>query len=112
MLLSIDLLLAWGATYKKVSAGQTVFSEDAECNFYYQVVEGTVKCVNINDEGKEFIQDIAEAGESFDLLALFDDEPHAATGVAVEDSIIIRLHKPVFIKLLEESPMLHFAFSR
>jgi CRP-like cAMP-binding protein len=112
MILSIDLLLAWGATYKKVSAGETIFLEGNESRFYHQVVEGTVKWVNINEEGKEFIQDIAEAGESFGVLPLFDNEPYAATAIAVENSIIIRLHKPVFIKLLEDSPALHFAFSR
>jgi CRP-like cAMP-binding protein len=112
MILSIDLLLAWGATYKKVSAGETIFLEGNESRFYHQVVEGTVKWVNINEEGKEFIQDIAEAGESFGVLPLFDNEPYAATAIAVENSIIIRLHKPVFIKLLEESPDIHFAFSR
>ena len=112
MLLSIDLLLAWGATYKKISAGETIFSEGSECRFYHQVVEGTVKWLNINEEAKEFIQDIAEAGESVGILPLFDNGPYAATAIAVEDSIIIRLHKPVFIKLLEESPDLHFAFSR
>lgn len=112
MILSIDLLLAWGATYKKVSAGERIFSEGAECRFYHQVVEGTVKCVNINDDGKEFIQNIAEAGESFGELPLFDGEAYAATAIAEADSIIIRLHKPVFIKLLEESTDLHFAFSR
>ncbi len=112
MIFSIDLLLAWGATYKKVKAGETIFSEGSECRFYHQVVEGTVKWVNISDDGKEFIQNIAEAGESFGELPLFDDDTYAATAIAEEDGIIIRLHKPVFIKLLEESPRLHFAFSR
>ncbi len=112
MILSIDLLLAWGATYKKVSAGETIFSEGSECRFYHQVVEGAVKWVNINEDGKEFIQNIAEPGESFGILPLFDNEPYAATAIAEEDSLIIRLHKPVFIKILEESPELHFAFSR
>jgi CRP-like cAMP-binding protein len=53
-----------------------------------------------------------EPGESFGELPLFDDEPYAATAIAIEDSIIIRLHKPVFLSLLKESPEIHFAFSR
>ena len=112
MLLSIDLLLAWGGTYKKVNAGETIFAEGSECRFYHQVVEGAIKWVNINDDGKEFIQTIAEPGESFGELSLFDDETYAASAIAEEDSVIIRLHKPIFIKLLEESPKLHFAFDR
>lgn len=112
MLLSIDLLLAWGGSYKKVNAGEIIFSEGTECRFYHQLVEGAVKWVNLNDDGREFIQDIAVPGESFGELPLFDDETYAATAIAEQESIIIRLHKPVFIKLLEDTPKLHFAFDR
>ena len=112
MILTIDLLLAWGATYKKISAGETIFKEGGNCCFYHQLVSGNVKWLNINEDGKEFIQTIIESGESFGELPLFDDEPYAATAIAINDCIIIRLHKPVFIELLKESPKLHFEFSR
>jgi CRP/FNR family cyclic AMP-dependent transcriptional regulator len=112
MILAIDLLLTWGATYKKINAGETIFSEGSHCSFYHQLVSGSVKWLNINEDGKEFIQTMIEPGESFGELPLFDDEPYAATAIAIEDSIIIRLHKPVFLSLLKESPEIHFAFSR
>lgn len=112
MILTIDLLLACGATYKKISAGETIFNEGANCCFYHQLVSGHIKWLNVNDNGKEFIQTIIEPGESFGELPLFDDEPYAATAIAMSDCIIIRLHKPVFLQLLKESPELHFAFSK
>jgi len=112
MILDIDLLLALGATYKKLSAGETIFLEGTHCSFYHQLVSGRLKWVNINEDGKEFIHTIIEPGESFGELPLFDDEPYAANAIAEEDSIIIRLHKPVFLNLLKESPELHFTFSR
>ncbi|HSN62206.1 MAG TPA: Crp/Fnr family transcriptional regulator [Ferruginibacter sp.] len=112
MILDIDLLLALGATYKKLSAGETIFLEGTHCSFYHQLVSGRVKWVNINDDGKEFIHTIIEPGESFGELPLFDDEPYAANAIAEEDSIILRLHKPVFLNLLKETPDLHFTFSR
>ncbi len=112
MILDIDLLLALGATYKKLSAGETIFLEGTHCSFYHQLVSGRVKWVNINEDGKEFIHTIIEPGESFGELPLFDDEPYAANAIAEEDSIILRLHKPVFLNLLKESPELHFTFSR
>ena len=112
MILSIDLLLAWGATYKKISAGEIIFNEGANCCFYHQLVSGHINWLNINDNGKEFIQTIIEPGESFGEIPLFDDEPYAATAAAINDCIIIRLHKPVFLQLLKESPDLHFAFSK
>ena len=112
MPLDIDLLLAWGATYKKVAQGEIIFNEGNHCSFYYQLVSGSIKWVNVNEDGKEFIQTIIEPGECFGIMPLFDDEPYAASAVAEKDSIVIRLHKPVFLDLLRESTDLHFEFSR
>ena len=111
-MLNIDTLVAWGANYKKVPAGTIIFQEGIQCSFYYQLVTGKVRWVNINDEGKEFIQTIIEPGECFGELPLFDDEPFAATAIADEDSVIIRLHRSTFHQLLKESPELHFAFTK
>lgn len=112
MMIDIDLLLAWGAAYKKVSAGEMIFREGGNCSFYYQLVSGKVRWVNINDEGREFIQTIIEPGECFGELPLFDDEPYAASAIADEDSVIIRLHKITFLQLIKENPEIHFAFSK
>jgi CRP/FNR family transcriptional regulator, cyclic AMP receptor protein len=112
VMIDIDLLLAWGAAFKKVSAGETIFSEGMPCCFYYQLVSGSVRWVNIDDNGKEFIQTIIEPGECFGELPLFDDGPYAASAIADDDSVVIRLHKPVFTELLKENQALHFAFSR
>ena len=111
-MIDIDLLLAWGAAYKKVSAGEIIFREGGNCSFYYQLVSGKVRWVNINDEGREFIQTIIEPGECFGELPLFDDEPYAASAIADEDSVIIRLHKITFLQLIKENPEIHFAFSK
>ena len=112
MTIDINLLLAWGATYKKVGHGDIIFREGNNCSFYHQLVSGVVKWVNINEDGIEFIQTIVEPGESFGIVSLFDDEPYAATAIAEKDSIILRLHKPVFLNLLEESSTLQSKFSR
>lgn len=55
MMIDIDMLLAWGAAYKKLSAGEMIFREGTHSSFYYQLVSGKVRWVNINDDGKEFI---------------------------------------------------------
>lgn len=112
MMIDIDMLLAWGAAYKKLSAGEMIFQEGNQSSFYYQLVSGKVRWVNINDEGKEFIQTIIEPGECFGEFPLFDDEPFAASAIADEDSVIIRLHKASFLQLIKENPEIHFAFTR
>ena len=111
-MINIDTMVAWGATYKKISRGEIIFHEGAISSFYYQLVTGRVRWVNINEEGKEFIQTIIEPGECFGELPLFDDEPFAATAIADEDSVILRLHRCTFHQLLKESLELHLTFTK
>ncbi len=112
MMIDINTLLAWGAAYKKVSAGEIIFKEGTCSSFYFQLVSGLVRWVNTNEDGKEFIQTIVEPGDSFGEMPMFDDEPFAASAIANEHSVIIRLHKSSFLQLLKETPELHFAFTR
>jgi CRP/FNR family transcriptional regulator, cyclic AMP receptor protein len=111
-MIDVDTLLAWGAAFKKLSAGEVIFREGTTAQFYYQLVSGSIRWVNINDEGKEFLQVMIEPGECFGELPLFDDEPFAATAIADEDAVIIRLHRSTFLELIKENPEIHFAFSK
>jgi len=111
-MINTDLLLAWGAVYKKLNTGDIIFKEGTQCHFYTQLVSGRVKWVNIDDEGKEFIQTIIEPGECFGEIPLFDDGTYAATALAEEDSVIIRLHKASFLQLIKENPEIHFSFTK
>lgn len=112
MMIDIDTLLAWGGAYKKCAANEIIFQEGTQAQFYYQLVSGSVRWVNINDDGKEFLQVMIEPGGCFGELPLFDGEPFAATAIADTDSMIIRLHQPTFHQLLKENPEIHLAFSK
>jgi CRP-like cAMP-binding protein len=110
MMIDLDLLLAWGGTYKKYNAGEFVFNEGANCTCYNQLVEGQVKWVNYNDEGKEFIQTLIEPGECFGEIPLFDDEPYVASAVALEESMVIKLPRNLFLQLVKENSDISFKF--
>jgi CRP-like cAMP-binding protein len=112
MMIDTDLLLAWGAAYKKAGANEIIFHEGSQSQFYYQLESGSVRWVNINDEGKEFLQVMIEPGECFGELPLFDDEPYAASAISNTDSVILRLHRSTFLELLKENPEIHFSFSK
>lgn len=112
MIVDINTLLAWGATYKKVAEGDIIFQEDGICSFYYQLVSGSVRWANINEEGKEILQVMIEPGECFGEMPLFDNGGYAATTIANEDSILIRLSKNTFLQMIMENPEIHLAFSR
>ncbi len=111
-MIDIDLLLATGAVYKKLSAGEIIFHEGAKSYYYYQLVSGRVRWTNINEEGKEFLQTIIDPGECFGELPLFDNEPFAATAIADKESVILRLPAAAFHQLMKENPEIHFAFSK
>jgi CRP/FNR family transcriptional regulator, cyclic AMP receptor protein len=112
MMIDIDLLLSLGATYKKIKAGEVVFMEGAPCNFYHQLVTGGIKWVNIDENGKEFLQWVIAPGECFGEIPLFDDGPFVATAIATEDAIVVRIHRSTFKQLISENPALHFTFSK
>lgn len=112
MIVDINTLLAWGGTYKKVAEGDIIFKEEGICSFYYQLVSGSVRWANINDEGKEILQVMIEPGECFGELPLFDGGVYAATTIANEDSVVIRLSKTTFHQMIQENPEIHFAFSK
>lgn len=111
-MIDIDILLAWGAAYKKIPEGGIIFLEGTESHFYYQLVSGSVRWVNICDDGKEFLQGLIIPDESFGELPLFDDGVLAATAIANTDTVILRLDKTIFLQILKENPSIHFLFSK
>ncbi|MEO6549266.1 MAG: Crp/Fnr family transcriptional regulator [Ferruginibacter sp.] len=111
-MIDIDLLLSWGAAYKKVAANEIIFQEGQSCFFYYQLISGKIRWVNIDEEGRECIHSIVEPGESFGEMPIFDEELYAATAIADEECMVLRLHKPTFIELLKENNDIMFAFTK
>ncbi|MCU0335672.1 MAG: Crp/Fnr family transcriptional regulator [Chitinophagaceae bacterium] len=111
-LASIDLLLSMGATYQSYKKGEIIFKEGAYCRYYHQLVSGTVVWHNVDDLGKEIIQAIIVPGESFGELPLFDDKPYAAGAVAMQQSLVLRLPKELFLELLKEDYDMHMALNR
>jgi CRP/FNR family transcriptional regulator len=111
-IIDVDLLLAWGGTFHNLEKGQVLFCEGDPAHFYYQVVEGRIKMCNCNEEGKEFIQGMFEAGESFGEPPLFDGGIYPASAEADETAVVIRLRKENFLQLLKENFDIHFGFTQ
>lgn len=111
-MVSTDLLLQKGATYRKAMAGDIIFNEGAPAAYYYQLISGRVRWCNITDEGKEILHKIVEAGESFGEFPLFDGGPYAASAIADTPCTMLRLCISSFHQLLREYPDIHFAFTK
>lgn len=110
-MIDIDLLLAKGAKYKRLAPEEILFEEGGICSFYYQIVRGQIRWVNINHEGNEYLQTLVERGECIGELPLFDGGVYAATAIANKASYVLRLPKEAFHELLHEQPEIHFSFS-
>ncbi|MEJ7693096.1 Crp/Fnr family transcriptional regulator [Daejeonella sp.] len=111
-MIDVKLLLASGATYRRVKANETIFYEGEQCSYYFQVISGSVRWINIDEEGRECIHAIVEPGESFGEFPLVDDGPYAASAVANADTELIRLYKPSFLDLLKDNREIHFALTK
>ncbi|HNB48403.1 MAG TPA: Crp/Fnr family transcriptional regulator [Chitinophagales bacterium] len=107
-----DILLTLGAVYKRVKKGEYIFREGAKCYYYYQLVQGKISWLNLDEDGKIFIQSIIEPGESFGELPLFDGEPYATSAIAETDCIILQLPKSAFQLLLKENTDILFSFNK
>lgn len=102
--IDINILIAWGGVAKKYRKNQTVFSEDDIAQFYYQIIEGQVKLINLHNDGSEYIQGIFYEGNGFGEPPLFIDEKYPSTAVVQKDSVIMVLSKASFIKMIEDDP--------
>jgi CRP/FNR family transcriptional regulator, cyclic AMP receptor protein len=110
-MINTSLLLARGASYKKLAPEEFLFTEGDRCDFYYQMVRGQIRWVNFNKEGDEYLQTLVEKGECIGELPLFDDGVYAATAIANKASLVLRLPREAFHQLLVDEPQIHFSFS-
>jgi CRP-like cAMP-binding protein len=107
-----DILYTFGAEKLTFSKGEQIFSEGQPALCYYQILSGEVKMNNFNDDGKEFIQGIFFAGQSFGEPPLFADVKYPAHAESLSDSEILRVSKENFMALLKAHPDEHLAITK
>lgn len=106
-----NLLLQFNADLIKIEKGNTIFDYGSKAQFYYQVKSGEVKMNNVNRDGKEFIQGIFYAGQSFGEPPLFANVAYPAGAEAITDAELYRLPKDIFFELLKQNPDTHLKIS-
>lgn len=103
-MIEIELLEKYDAVRKQYKKSEIIFEIDHLATHYYQIISGAVKMNNYNDEGREFIQGIFYANQSFGEPPLFLDRTYPANAEAVEDSELLCISKNNFLKLINENP--------
>lgn len=107
-MIDVDLLRQYGAVEKRIVQGEMLFQEGDEAVFYYQILAGSVKMSNYNEEGQESLQGIFEVDQSFGEPALFGGFPFPANAEALEDTQLICLEKTRLLQLLRDHFDVHF----
>ncbi len=102
------LLLDFGARRVEFQKGEIIIKQGETARYYYQVLSGSVKMSNFNDDGKEFIQGIFVEGDSFGEPPLLIEENYPANGIAIVTSEILMLTKEKFLALLRINQDIHF----
>ena len=105
------LLSDRGGAFRNCIKNQVIFFEGDKPGFYYQIVQGSIRLVSMNENGREFIDGIFRTGESFGEPALLTDELYPVSAVANENTLLIKIRKEEFIKILKEFPEIHFRFT-
>ncbi len=106
-MIETELLLQYGAVVKPVSQNEVIISEEQPAWHYYQLVNGSARAINLNENGKEYLQYIIYPGDTFGEIPLFDHGKYAVTVIADEPSTIIKLAREQFAKMLAEEPGLY-----
>ncbi len=77
------------AQTRLLEKGQAVFFPEDPAGGVYFVASGRVKLSRLSDEGKEFILDFVEPGQSFGEDGIFDGGPREASAVTMERSTLV-----------------------
>ncbi|HRN93042.1 MAG TPA: Crp/Fnr family transcriptional regulator [Ferruginibacter sp.] len=111
-MIDLDLLFQWGAITKKVVAEEKVVEEDHPSYYYYQLLDGRLRAVNINEQGKEYLQYIVNPGETFAEIPLVIPTTFQITVIADVPSEIVKLPRDRFETLLTSQPHLQAELSK
>lgn len=89
--------------HKNYRKNEAVFTEGTLPTGIFYVKEGKVKKYKVDNDGREQIIYIYNAGEFFGYSAILSEEPYGDTTVTIEDAIISFISKNDFIDLLDTS---------
>lgn len=89
-----------------------IFREADEALNYFQIIKGSIKVITESPDGKEFIQGIFKANDSFGEPPLICSFAYPSTAIALELSTVIKLAKDRFLTLLKENFEIHLHLDR
>lgn len=104
MHIDYDILITYGGVARKFAKGDFLFYEDTMPYYYYQLVSGDVRVFSTNAEGKELIQGVFKAGESFGEPPLLLNKVYPSTAQANTDGVMVKIRKEHFLSIIHDYP--------
>ncbi len=99
-----NILITYGAAARKYEKGNFIFHEGAMPYFFYQVLEGAVKVISSNADGKELTQGIFTTGQSFGEPPLLLQKPYPSSAQACSTVVVLRISREMFLNILKDYP--------
>jgi NTE family protein len=96
----------------ELDAGETLMSQGEPGDSMYLSISGRLRAYVRDDEGQERMVREMARGQIIGEMALYTDEPRSATVVAIRDSVLVRLDKAAFTRLLSSSAQVSVALTR
>ena len=95
-----------------VAAGQALVVQGEAGDSMYLSISGRLKVYVVDDAGVEHMVREMARGQVIGEMSLYTDEPRSATVIAVRDSVLVRLAKADFNRLVASSSQLSIALTR
>ena len=96
----------------EVTAGATLMRQGDPGDAMYLSISGRLRASVRDDDGVEHMVREMGRGEIIGEMSLYTDEPRSATVVAIRDSVLVRLAKSEFAKLLASSAQMSILLTR
>src|SRR5262249_32878938 len=89
-----------------------ILSAHHAADTFYVLVSGQVKVMLVAEDGREVILSLMRSGDFFGESALFEDEPHGAGVIAMQDSRLLVLRRDDLYRFLMGMPGVSLGFLR
>ncbi|MEX3011778.1 cyclic nucleotide-binding domain-containing protein [Hoeflea sp. TYP-13] len=104
-------LIAFGSERKKVAKNRPLFHEGSSADCAFVVMSGHFKLMQRDRKGKPVQVGEADVGDLLGELAIISSANRKVTAMAEEDSEVMRIHRPMFRRMMEEYPEIAKMFS-
>ena len=96
----------------QVAGGQSLMEQGELGDSMYLSVSGRLRAYVQQDDGSQKVVREMGRGQVIGEMSLFTNEPRSATVVAIRDSVLVRLDKAQFDRLVASNPQMTMALTR